>query len=91
MRLDSAARCFERYRKELWSPPRLVADFEYADGPGRLSVPPSEAQAPPPLSAGLRSWSAAGAVPFEPPNRSAPRPAPAFRAVNWPQVSRRAH
>ncbi len=31
LRLNSAARCFERYRKDLWSPPRLVANFEYAE------------------------------------------------------------
>ena len=91
MRLNAAARCFERYRKELWSPPRLVANFEYADGPGRLSVPPLETPVEPPVNTGLRGWSV-DALPFDPSNIGAqPLRAPAFRAVRWPEVSRRAH
>jgi hypothetical protein len=92
MRLNSAVRCFERYRKELWSAPRLVADFEYADEPARLSAPPLETPPEPPLHAGHRGWSTEP-VPFEPLSKGAAnsRSAPAFRAVHWPEVSRRAH
>jgi len=91
MRLNSAARCFERYRKELWSPPRLVANFEYADDPTRLSVPPIEVSAEPPLNVGLRGWSPEE-MPFETSKPgSTPRSAPAFRAVRWPEVNRRVH
>jgi len=90
LRLNSAKRCFERYRKELWTPARLVANFEYADGPERPSLPPFEKQKFQPPLDGLRSWPAQS-IPFEPENKSAnPRPAPAFRAVRWPEV-RRAH
>ncbi len=73
MRLKSASRCFARYRKELWSPARLVANFEYADEPDRLSVPPLEEQAEPARN-----------------GPSIPPAAPAFRAVRWPEVNRRA-
>ena len=90
MRLNAALRCFERYRKELWSAPRLIAQFEYADDPTRLSVPPTERSAEPPLNAGLRDWSPEQ-LPFETPQRSGPRSAPAFRAVRWPEVNRRVH
>jgi|GEM_PF-145534 len=103
MRLHAAARSFERYRRELWSPPRLVADFEYADGPARVSAPPVApptqthvgsrvgSSAQPGGSSGLRGWSVE-AQPFEPRNVAPnPRHAPAFRTVHWPEVSRRAH
>jgi hypothetical protein len=89
MRLNSAALCCERYRKELWSSPRLVADFEYADEPARPSEPSLGAPLEPTL--GLRGWSVETA-PFESSNlRSTPRRAPTFRAVQWPEVNRRAH
>jgi hypothetical protein len=91
MRLNSAARCFERYRKALWSPARLVANFEYADGPDQQSMPPRETQAEPPPNFGLRGWPPE-AMPFNPPNTGIhPRSAPVFRPVRWPEVSRRAH
>jgi hypothetical protein len=91
MRLNAALRCFERYRKELWSAPRLVANFEYADDASALSVPPTEVSAQPPLNVGLRGWSP-DEIPFENSERlSTPRSAPAFRPVRWPEVNRRVH
>lgn len=90
MRLNFAKCCFERYRKELWSPSRLIANFEYADEPERRSVPPLEKQSWPLANQGEpRGWSSE-ALPFEP-RGSIPRPEPAFRAVRWPEVARRAH
>jgi len=89
MRLNAALRCFERYRKELWSPPRWVADFEYADGP----VEPSKPSLVPPLSprSGLRGWSVE-TMPFETATmKSSARAELAVRAVRWPEVNRRAH
>ena len=115
MRLECAARCFERYRDELWSPARRLASFEYADGPARPNEPAhatlatlaepaaarGEAQpncegvatsdAPLGRNVELRSWSVE-AIPFQPSNRgSKSRSEPAFRAVSWPEVSRRVH
>ena len=92
MRLNSAARCFERYRKELCSPARSVANFEYADGPARLSVPPIEAHSEPPLNVASRAWWSPETIPLQPQKSGAhSRSAPAFHAVRWPEVSRRAH
>lgn len=90
MRLDFALRCFERYRKELWSPPRFVADFEYADGPVPLSVSAIETPTKSTLKERLQGWSVQ-TLPFEASNLKTPRTAPAFRAVHWPEVSRRVH
>lgn len=91
LRLDFAARCFERYRKELWSPRRLVADFEYSDGPAQLNAPAIAMPADAPQNLGLRGGSTAE-MPFRPSKKDMTvRSAPTFRAVRWPEVNRRAH
>jgi len=88
MRLGFAARCFERYRKELCSLDRLVASFEYADGPDRSNLPAGERQARPPLREEPRSWPAE-ALPCQPFPIRSPQGDATVRP-RWPEM-RRAH